>query len=285
MGVFGRSWYLTKLSFGVIQQDKELLLFPLLGGVFSLLYGAALLVPTVLVQLVNREGSVALGAVEMVAIFASYFGLAFIATFFNVCVVYTSKVRFEGGDATFGESLRFAFSRLGPIFLWSLLSATVGILLQTLENLAHEKNVAFRIVLTIVRSILGLIWTVVSMFVIPAMVYEGMGPLEALKSSVATVKQTWGESLVRHYGLGLIQFLFLLLGVGLSAALFAGLGSLGPAGVYTAIGLSAVYFIGVVLVFSVANGVYKTALYAYARSGQVPGGYDPSVLQSAFRTR
>lgn len=285
MGVFGRSWYLTKLSFGVIRQDKELLLFPLLGGIFSLLYGAALLVPTVLVQLVNRDGNVALGAIEMAALFASYFGLAFIATFFNVCVVYTSKVRFEGGDATFGESLRFAMSRLGPIFLWSLLSATVGMFLQALENLAREKNIVFQIVLSLIRSVLGLIWTVVSMFVIPAMVYEGIGPLEALKSSVETVKRTWGESLVRHYGLGLMQFLFILLGIGLSVALFAGLSGLGPVGLYIAIGLSAVYFIGVVLIFSVANGVYKTALYAYARTGQVPGGYDPSLLQAAFRSR
>ena len=33
---FGRSWELTKLSFRVIKEDKELLLFPLLGGLFSI---------------------------------------------------------------------------------------------------------------------------------------------------------------------------------------------------------------------------------------------------------
>ena len=38
---------------------------------------------------------------ECILVAAAYWGLAFIATFFNVCVVYTRKTRFEGGDATF----------------------------------------------------------------------------------------------------------------------------------------------------------------------------------------
>ena len=44
-GVFSRSWELTKLSFRVLMQDKEMLLFPFLGGLFSLLFSLALLYP------------------------------------------------------------------------------------------------------------------------------------------------------------------------------------------------------------------------------------------------
>jgi hypothetical protein len=92
------------LSFNVIKQDKEMLLFPLLGGIFSLLYSAALIYPTILVQLGRGSVSdVQLDVVEYMLLFATYLGLSFIATFFNVCVVFTTKVRFEGGDATFME--------------------------------------------------------------------------------------------------------------------------------------------------------------------------------------
>ena len=35
MGAFSRSWEITKLSFSVIKQDKELLLFPIFSGIFS----------------------------------------------------------------------------------------------------------------------------------------------------------------------------------------------------------------------------------------------------------
>ncbi len=102
--VFERSWQLTKLSFSVIRQDKEMLLFPVLAGVFSLLYSLALLFPTVLL----KWGDTGMGILQYGAIFITYLGLAFIATYFNVCVVFTTKTRFEGSDASFMDSIRFA---------------------------------------------------------------------------------------------------------------------------------------------------------------------------------
>src|SRR3989344_4600306 len=37
MGIFDRSWNLAKLSFGVIWKDKEILAFPIVGGIVGLL--------------------------------------------------------------------------------------------------------------------------------------------------------------------------------------------------------------------------------------------------------
>lgn len=289
MGVFGRSWQLTKLSFGVIKQDKEMLLFPFLAGFFSLAYSAALLVPTVVVKLTQGSASSAgargaLGVVDYLLCFLTYLGLAFIATFFNVCVVYTSKKRFEGGDATFGESFRFALSRLPRILSWSLLAATVGLLLQALDSAAERAGGIGKLLISILRAVLGGLWSVITIFVVPVMVYEDLGPFEAIKSSISTLKRTWGENLVRHFGLGLIQFLFLLLGVFIGIALMVSLAPLG--GVALIVGLSVVvaYFIGVVLIFSVANTVFVTALYAYA-NGAHPSGFGDELLAGAFGPR
>ena len=49
-----RSWEITKLSFSVIRQDMELLLFPLLGGIASILFVAAMLVPSLAIQLMDE---------------------------------------------------------------------------------------------------------------------------------------------------------------------------------------------------------------------------------------
>jgi hypothetical protein len=38
MGVWGRSWAITRTSFGLIGKDKEMIWFPLLAGFFSLLF-------------------------------------------------------------------------------------------------------------------------------------------------------------------------------------------------------------------------------------------------------
>ncbi len=282
---------LTKLSFGVIRQDKEMLLFPLLAGIFSLLFSAALLYPTIIVVLLKHHAAggaltdAALGVADYLILFVSYLGLSFIATFFSVCVVFTTKTRFEGGDATFMDSIKYAFSKLHLIFAWSLVSATVGLILRALDQAAERSGTAGRIIIGIITSILGLVWSLITIFVIPAMVYNDLGPLDAIKRSVSTLKETWGESIVRHYGLGLIQFLFSLLGIILTVALFVLLQGFGATGPIIAISFGVIYFLGVVLVFNVANTVFNTALYAYANSGSSTGGFDESILQSAFRLR
>jgi hypothetical protein len=284
MGVFGRSWRLTKLSFGVIKQDKEMLLFPLLAGIFSLLYAIGLLYPTIIVVVLREGGAISSAAFDVLdymIVFTTYLGLAFIATFFNVCVVFTTKTRFEGGDATFMDSIKFALSKIHLVFVWSLISATVGILMYALDNIAERAGAVGKIILAIVRGIVGALWSIVTIFVIPAMVYDGLGPIDAIKRSVQTLKQTWGESLVRHYGLGFAQFLFFLLGVLLAVGLFMGLAPLGSVGLVIAIAVSVTYFLGVILVFSVANGVFNTALYAYA-NGRAPAAFDETTLAGAF---
>src|SRR5262249_12538519 len=134
----------------------------------------------------------------------------FVATFFNVCVVYTTKVRLEGGDATFWQSLGFAFSRIHLILAWSLVAATVGMLLHGLDNMARRAGGLGKVVLAILRSILGAAWSLITIFVVPAMVYEGLGPFAAIKRSIDTLRATWGESLIRYYGLGFVQFVLLL---------------------------------------------------------------------------
>ena len=286
MNVFSRSWNLTKLSFEVIKQDSEMLLFPLIGGISSIVYAVALIYPTIVVNIVRETtsgaGEVALNMVDFAILFAAYMGLAFIATFFNVCVVYTTKTRFEGGDATFMDSLKFALSRLHLIFMWSVLSATVGILLHSLDRAAERAGALGGLFLGILRSILGAAWSILTIFVVPAMVYRDLGPIQAIKSSTQTLQQTWGESLVRHYGLGLMQFLFILLGVAITVAMAVGLSALGATG-YIITGVFAlVYFVAVVLVFNVANAVFNTALYAWANTGEAPASFDQATLRGAI---
>jgi len=286
MNVFSRSWQLTKLSFEIIKQDSEMLLFPLIGGISSILYAAALIYPTIVVDLMRKTSSggaqTALNMVDFAILFAAYLGLAFIATFFNVCVVYTTKTRFEGGDATFMDSLKFAGSRLHLIFMWSIISATVGILLHLLDRAAERAGAIGGLILGILRSLLGAAWSILTIFVVPAMVYRDLGPISAIKSSVQTLRQTWGESLVRHYGLGLMQFLFILLGVAITVAMGVGLSALGGTGIVITAIFAVVYFVAVVLVFNVANAVFNTALYSWANSGVAPASFDEGTLRGAI---
>lgn len=280
-GTFSRSWEITKLSFGVIGKDKEMLAFPILSGIFSLLFIVAILFPTIIVGMLAGNEFQG-GIFELLILFVVYLGLAFIATFFNVATVYTAKKRFEGGNATFFESISFAFSKLWIIFLWALVSAIVGILLRLIEMAAERAGKVGEIVLTVVRLGLGAAWSIVTVFVIPILVYKGHTPFDAIKESTKTIKKTWGESLIRAFGLGLVELLLIVLGVVLTILGVFLVASLGVSAILFVIGLGIFFVLSVIIVFGVANNIYNTALYVYAETGKIPEGFNKEVLAHAF---
>lgn len=287
MNAFSRSWMITKLTFSVINKDRELLWFALLSFVFSAIFAVAMIFPSIVPSLLEKGFSEeSLEAYQYLLLFITYFGLAFIATFFNVCVVYTTRIRFEGGNATFDESLRFAFSRIGLIAQWSLLSASVGLLLRVLHNLASRLGRIGEIVAKIVISLLGMAWSIMTIFVVPVLVYEGVGPFAAIKKSAQVIRKTWGESLIRSIGLGLVQLLVFFAILAGSAALTFAMGSaFGFAGLLIGAGIGILLLLLAGLIFNVATTIFNTALYVYANNQIVAEGFNEDVMKGAFRQK
>ena len=278
---------ITKLTFAVINKDRELLWFALLSFIFSAIYTVAMIVPSVLPTLMDNGFSKdSLQLFEYTMIFLTYFGLAFIATFFNVCVVYTTKVRFEGGNATFDESLRFAFSRVPVIIQWSLLAATVGLLLRLLHNLASNLGKLGQIVASILIGLIGMAWSIITIFVVPVLVYENVGPVAAIKKSTQVIRKTWGESLIKTIGLGLIQMVTFVLIITLCAALAFGLMNLFElTGLLVGVGIGVMLLLFSGLIFTVASTIFNTALYVYANNNLVAPGFREDVVKGAFRQK
>ena len=68
---FTRSWDVTKATFHVMRQDKELLAYPLLSGFFSSLFILVVFLPIVILLYVNNTSQIAL--IEYVALFIMKF--------------------------------------------------------------------------------------------------------------------------------------------------------------------------------------------------------------------
>jgi hypothetical protein len=282
MNVFQRSWKITKLSLNVMRKDKELFLFPIVGGIFSLLFLLAMIFPFIITD--PAKDVVGTGIPFFAVIFIIYFGLALIATFFNTCVVYTVKKRFSGGDATFAESIKFAFSKFHLVVAWSIVSATVGLLLRILDQIGENMGEVGQMIMSVLTLILGAVWSIITVFVIPAMVYHNVGPFTAIKRSVHAIKHTWGESLIRYYGLGLIELIMIVGGV-ILGIIFAIMTSSIPVLFFIVIAIFAIYLVAVVVFFNVANTIFNTALYVYADTGKVPKVYDAEVIANAFQKK
>jgi len=285
MNVFERSWTTAKTSFGVINQDKELLLFPLVAAILSTIFSIAMLFPTIIANLLEGAAGFEFGPLQIAATFVTYLGLAFITTFSNVCVVYTTKVRLSGGDATFFESIGFALRRSHRILAWSVLSATVGLILRWISDAAENSGAIGDIVLSILESILAAAWSILTVFAIPAMVFYDLGPIDAIKKSGETLKRMWGESLVGNWGLGFVSFLLVMPGL---LTFFGGIFTLAAEQQTLGIGLilgGIVLLVLASLVIGVVKMVYTTALFMYAESGTAPHGFSQQLLANAYTRR
>ena len=203
MGFFDRlanGWNIAMNSFKVLKENKQLVLFPILSGI-SILLILGSFVTVILagvgwdVDQIKDPG----GATSIISLFLYYLVNYFIVVFFNTALVHCSRLYFHGEEVTIKKGLQFAWSRVGAIFAWSMLAATVGTILQALEE-------NFGWIGRIVIGLLGVAWSIATFFVVPVIAYENLGPIDAFKRSTSLMKQKWGESLGGNFSFGILQF-------------------------------------------------------------------------------
>jgi hypothetical protein len=268
MGRLGRGWRLAKVSLGVLRQDKELIVFPLISLlVTGVLWGswvyAALIVPPPFIQDLPQWAYYGL-------FFLFYVLAFFIGVYFNSALVGAASTRLQGGNPTVRDGFRAANAHLRNIFAWSLLAATVGLALRVL---AERSGMVGRII----TGIIGLAWSLATFFVVPVLVLEGVGPVEAIHRSASLFRKTWGETIVGSLGLGLIFFLLGLLGiVGPLIGFLLG----GVTGLLVGIAAAVVYWLILGLVATAARAVLVTALYRFATTGEVPDAFPPDIARA-----
>jgi hypothetical protein len=275
-------WELSKQSFRVLGSDKELVLFPLFSGVACLLVLASFAVPlwsTPWFREVIETKQATHDPFAYLILFAFYVINYFVIVFFNAALVSCALKRMAGENPTVTYGLQQAASRLPQIAAWAVVSATVGVVLKMIESKSEWIG-------KLVASLVGAGWAIATYFVVPVLVVEQVGPLEALKRSTSLMRRTWGETLAGKMGVGLVVLAAMLPGFAAIALGMVAAGASGQpilAGVGVALGV--VWILGVSLVSAAVQSILLTALYLYAAEGTTPPQFDPALLQGAFGSR
>jgi hypothetical protein len=271
------SWQIAKQCWRVLLLDKELLIFPLLSTGALLLVMASFLAPlwgSGLLSGAEHDPDGDYNSVLLAVYLAYYLASYFVIIFFNSALVSCALIRLRGGDPTIGDGLRAAAKCLPAILGWSLLSAVVGMVIQSIEE---RVGILGRFIV----GFIGIAWAIASYFVIPVIVTENVGPIQALKRSAAIIKKTWGETLTAQVGLSVLVFAAGLV----TAALIAGGGAVmatSPALGGSLMALGFVWIFTAVVVGATLHAILTAALYLYAADGKVPQNFDNQLLQNAF---
>jgi len=276
-----RSWEYAKISYGVIWENKQLVVFPIISSIAAILVMASFLVPLWSSGMIERMTSddpatAVSNAVIYSILFAFYFCNYFVIVFFNAALTACAMRVINGEQPTVGDGLAVAMRRLPQIVGWALVSAVVGVVLQIIEN-ANEKVGHF------ISSILGSAWTALTYFVVPVIVVDGVGPIKAFKSSVGTLKQQWGTALVGGFSLGFLGLLVIIPIVLIAAGLiWLATQSMGTTGIIAAVVVGLVLFAIGMAVNSAAGVVFKALLFNFATNRSLPQGIDASHFGDAF---
>jgi hypothetical protein len=265
----------------VLTRDKHLIAFPLVSGFCFLLVMLSFAVPLIALvdwngvqqQMQANKGKPPVWTYAVA--FAFYFCTYFVIIFCNSALISCAIMRFNGGNPTLGDGFRMAMARLPQIFAWSLVSATVGVLLNVIENIDERVG-------QFVSWLLGSAWSIMTFFVVPVLVVEKVGPMQAVGRSLSILRKTWGEALVGNMGLNFILFLlFIPVVLVFVVGILLLVQGMVPAGIAVLV-VAGVLFLLHMAVSSALSTIFLAALYQYAADGRVPEGFDGRAMEGAF---
>jgi hypothetical protein len=275
------SWELVKASWAVLRADKELILFPFVSMIGVILVMIAFAVPSLLAGLFDQAASDGnFNIVSYIVAFLFYVVMYTVIIFFNSALVGAAMIRLRGGDPTVSDGFRIAYSHMGVIVQYAVISATVGVILRFIRERAGFLG-------GVIAWLGSMAWNIATFLVVPVLVVEDVSPIDAIKRSAGLLRQTWGEQIVGNFSIGLIFGLVTLAAIvviGLPLILLAlSIGSV--VAMVAAIAIIVFVVVGIQLIASTLNGIYVAALYRYAVEDDAGTHFSPELIQGAFRQK
>lgn len=267
-----RGWALTKKSWGLLKAHRDLVRFPLYGGIATIILGLVFLGPGAFALDKHSYGI----GVPLVVI--GIYVLSVVGIYFSVGLAACADKIFRGENATVSDGLAVANSRFSQICGWAALSTAIAVVIGLLENQGGALG-------DIAGRLIGTAWSLVTFLSVPVIAIEGTGPFETLKRSGALFKQRWGQQITGNLAIGGVIFLLGLLPA--AALIVVGViiwPSVGFVGALLVV-IGALILCIALLISKALSGIFGVALYRYALDGQVLGGFTQEDLESAVKPK
>jgi len=199
-GSVSNSISFIKYALNFLMNNKDLMIFPFISILASLSFialgitGGAILFET-LSQL--QQTGIIIGVALLIL---AYFILSFIIIFFSASLYACTLGRLSGQIVTLRAGMLLASKHWQSLLGWSIVSTTVGLVLQALENLHNT-------IADIISFILGISWSVTTYFVLPTLILNDVGPIKAIKQAGAVFGKGWRKTIRVNFILSFIMMI------------------------------------------------------------------------------
>lgn len=257
----------------------------------ALLWAAVAGVVTVVVSAIVAGAfglvSTPLAAVGIVPLFiGSWISTRIVYQFYAALTAEAAQL-IDGNATDYERGLAAAAEHGKAISRWALVQVIVGWILAIANDTADNGIAA--LIVAIITAIVGVIWSLITFFVMPVIMFEGLGTKDAIVRSKNIARDQWGKSIrgaIRITVRGALAYtlpglLLLIVGVVL---FFPGVLALIPVGVVLVAAGVALMIVGSVKIMA-ARYVFGVALYRFATGSDALGPFDGSDLAGAVRSK
>jgi hypothetical protein len=268
------SWKLTRASFKVLLRNPKLIVYPAITFVVCVLILIGFVGYSYAMDAWIKEtdrSRLMLVTMILIGSFITYFIMTFVAVLSNAAIVGISGMLLQGKVPTVKDGYTIALSRFGSLTIWAGMTSIVTFL-----------SSFGRFFL----SAVGIAWSVLTYFVIPVMIFEGVGPFKGVKRSKDILKARWGESLITNFGIWTVLSLIYLV-----LALIFLLLSLLFLTMYAVVLFYSMLLLLVITTFTFGlvgytlKGILMASLYWYSVTGDPGFDIPEGPLKELFRKR
>ncbi|CEK09722.1 DUF6159 family protein [Legionella hackeliae] len=196
---------------------------------------------------------------------AFYFFPSFIVLHFNASLITCLIHRLQGERISIFTAMRLTLQKTSALLQWTFVSATICVILNALEQ-AHS------LVADIIYAIFGFSWSVTTYFVLPIMIAENVGPIQAFKRSIQLIGKGWRKFLS-------VNFILFLIIAGLVALVYSVSIFFNQFQLNMAITIPLILFLVVMwfIISKTFNSIFNSALYLTINNKNLQG-FDEEIL-------
>ena len=278
MSRFRRSLELAKASWHMMLNDRSLLVYPIVSGIGVAILAALIILPLAAMGLFSDGSDSSISAPQIAALLLLYFAAYSVIIFCNSALVYVVMNRLNGTAAPM-SGWAFARSHIRPILGFALISATVGVILNVISERFEGAG-------KIVSALGGMVWSLATFLVVPVLVVEGVGPIDALKRSTSLLKKTWGEQLIGGASIGLASGIATLIVAALGGGLIFLAALSGLTVLIVLAVVIAILAVALMIVISTAmDTIYRAAVYRFANDQPISNYEAADIIPAAFTVK
>jgi hypothetical protein len=288
MKVIKSTWTSLTDTLRVVRRYSIYSAYPLLSYIILLLVTFTVLVPLFAGLLGPGQQDVPARVLFFLVVYLAYGVLYFVIVFGNVALVAGIAARLDGRDLGLSAGIARASRRIRLIAVYTLVSATLGLLgflARTLINPIFGMFIAPLIGKRLWIRWQKLSYTAPLLMEVPVIALDQPTPRDAFKRGDQLIKQTWGERVKPAHSIGLLALLVLLPIILLVAmpTLQHGAASHDAGLIRLGLGIMLLAISTYTQLSALVNAIFALAAYRYAttrKSDLFPG--DPTYAEQAF---